>query len=227
MKTLLKNSTVLILGATFLIADSSASLATNNDGSQSIKYTIDMTTGWNMFAVPGYKAYKVNDLLGDNDSVDKVYQYDKENSAWLSFSAEESSGEVKELIPGIGYWINARENMQLIFESNVSSIGEYEMASIVMNPNQQNQKMMNIPTAGYNQMWTSNGTLETNFSQGYGSTNWDVAKSGNGNTFWNKSTNSMDWMYTENSGTNQTGWTNYMNDYGSGNMWNMNGSMGQ
>jgi len=212
VKTTIKTMAILLLStATPIMADVSGAVTTATDGSQSIKYTIDMKPGWSMFSIPGYKAYKVQDILGDNTSVDAIYSYDSATSQWMSFNTTDASGVVTELVPGIGYWVMAKENIQLHFESNIMQNGGFETASMTMNPNLSTQKDLNITTDNYANMWTESGTINTQFHQGYGSVDWSVARGGSGNMFWNSTTNSNDWMFTNSDGTNQTGWSNYTN----------------
>jgi len=210
MKQIIKSTTILALGfATSLMADVNGIVTTDSNGTQTINYRVDMKPGWSMFSIPGYKAYKVQDILGDNTSVDAVYSYDSTTQQWMSFSTTDPSGAVTELVPGIGYWIMAKENIQLNFKSNIVQNGSYEIASITMNPNLSTQKDINITTESYTNMWTEDGAINTQFHQGYGSVDWSVARSGGGNMFWNNTTSSNDWMFTGSDGASQTGWSNY------------------
>jgi len=210
MIQIIKTTTILAFSVvTSLMADASGIVTTDVNGTQTIKYTVDMEPGWSMFSIPGYKAYKVQDILGDNTSVDSVYSYNSETQQWMSFSTTDSSGVVTELVPGIGYWVMAKENIQLHFESNIMQNGGYETASITINPNLSTQKDINVTTDNYANMWTESGTINTQFHQGYGSVDWSIARSGGGSMFWNNTINSNDWMFTGDDGTSQTGWSNY------------------
>jgi len=146
---------------------------------QSISYKIPFKKGWTLFGVPGYKAYKANDILGDKSSVDIIYYYDNRTGGWQLFQPGRSDGTINALVPGVGYWVNSTKPFVAEFKSNiVTSRSVYEKAAILKSKDGENiddaslLPPMPVETASYEDTWNESGEFEDDFNADAGTTDW-------------------------------------------------------
>ncbi|MBN2783150.1 MAG: hypothetical protein JXQ66_07925 [Campylobacterales bacterium] len=160
-----------------------------NEAIESMSIKINVVTGWNLISVPGYKPYKSADLLGGSDYIDKMFYWNSEAQEWKIFSADADLKSIitskgfenfTGLVPGMGFWINAKKPFTLEFKTNLQSCpGVYEKAAMVtlkdetlghaegnLNP------PMSIGTLSYSEAWKDDGSLGDEFKNEDGSVDW-------------------------------------------------------
>jgi len=152
--------------------------------SNTISYKVKFKEGWTLFGIPGYKAYKVQDILGDKNSIDIIYYFDNAINNWQLFQPRDASGKMTVMSPGVGYWVNSLKPFVVEFKSNiVSSIKNYEKAA-VLKPKEGTTDLtdanllppMPVETAAYEDMWSDTGTFKDDFSKNAGTVDWDTRK---------------------------------------------------
>ena len=156
--------------------------ATN--AAESISYKLKFKKGWTMFGLPGYKAYKVQDILGDKSTIETLYYYDNKKNDWATFTTDTATGGFSMLLPGIGYWVKSRAPFVVEFKTNLpSSISNYEKVAILKPLDATKaldaanlQAPMPVETASYEDTWGDGGKIEDNFNKGYGSIDWTERK---------------------------------------------------
>ena len=163
-----------------------AEIATDSttNAAESISYTIKFKKGWTMFGLPGYKAYKVQDILGDKSTIEKLYYYDNSKNDWATFTPETATGEFSMLVPGVGYWVKSSSPFAAEFKTNLpASISNYEKAAILKPVDATKdldasnlQAPMPVETASYEDTWGEGGKIEDNFNKGFGSIDWTSRK---------------------------------------------------
>jgi len=152
--------------------------------SNTISYKVKFKEGWTLFGLPGYKAYKVKDILGDKSNIDIIYYYNNEKVKWELFQPRDAQGNITVMSPGVGYWVNSLKPFVVEFKSNiVSSIKNYEKAA-VLKPKEGTTDLsdanllppMPIETASYEDMWSDAGEFKTDFAKDAGTIDWDTRK---------------------------------------------------
>jgi len=154
------------------------------NAAESISYKLKFKKGWTMFGLPGYKAYKVQDILGDKSTIEILYYYDNKKNDWATFTTETETGGFSMLLPGIGYWVKSSSPFVVEFKTNLpASISNYEKAAILKPLDATKaldaanlQAPMPVETASYEDTWADGGKIEDNFNKGFGTIDWTTRK---------------------------------------------------
>lgn len=148
--------------------------------SEVINYKIKFKKGWTLFGIPGYKAYKAQDVLGDKDYIEKIYYYDNKNNAWETFDPETKEGKASMLTPGVGYWVYSSKPFKVEFKTNIPSNADvYEKVAVRLGKKEGDLSdddyfpPMPIDTADYDETWDDDGGFKENFEVALPGVDWD------------------------------------------------------
>ncbi len=155
---------------------------TTTQKTEVINFKLTFKKGWTLFGIPGYKAYKAQDLFGDTDYVEKIFYYDNTSSAWQTFDPENSDDNASMLAPGVGYWVYSTQAFVVEFKTNAPSKADvYEKAAVRLtktaNSGTEDSNLfppVPINTAGYDDTWNDNGGVSDDFIALPGVANWNT-----------------------------------------------------
>jgi len=91
---------------------------------------INISCGWNLVALPGYKEIKIADVFEDNlNKIQAIWLWDRITSSWKLYTANETIKQILSALPssiklvdvntvlqpGQGFWVKSDANFKLLF----------------------------------------------------------------------------------------------------------------